>query len=516
MSKPRYALLSVSDKTHLIEFATQLKKLGFELLSTGGTYQHLSAAGFTVSSVSSLTEFPEILGGRVKTLHPKVHAGILHRGEVDAEVLATHDLPTIDVVVVNLYPFQQTIENEACTLSDAIEQIDIGGPCLLRAAAKNHQRVWVVCQPSDYGQVADELAAVTADSTSFRQQLALRAFAHTAKYDACIADYLCEKITEKTPHLPETFALQAKKADLELRYGENPHQSAAVYHWGAQHAGVLNAKQHQGKPLSYNNLLDADAAYRIIQQQTKPFCAIIKHTNPCGGACADDILNAYQKAYQCDPISAFGGIIAINRPLNETLAQTILEQQFVEVIIAPGFTQQALTILKQKPNLRALEVSTSTIQEPQLTLRTIQGALLVQTQDSLSKDNLNCVTSRQPSAQEASDLWFAWDICRHVTSNAIVYAKDHQTLGIGAGQMSRIFSAEIGLMKAQQASLSVQGAVMASDAFFPFPDSVENAAAHGITAIIQPGGGMRDQEVIECANQYDIAMIFTGERHFRH
>ena len=535
MSNLRYALLSVSDKTNLIDFASKLHQLGYHLLSTDGTANALRQANLPVTLVSDLTQFPEILAGRVKTLHPKIYAGILHRGATDSETLKKYAIHSIDVVVVNLYPFQETIESEKCTFSDAIEQIDIGGPCLLRAAAKNHQRVFVVTEPSDYNKVATAIQTIEAPSTNtLRKNLAIKAFSHTSTYDAAIANYFAmatkcksaslanttqlEKFEAQEDLFPATLNLSVSKIPLELRYGENPHQKAAVYQWRQQSAPLLNAIQHQGKPLSYNNILDGDAAYRIIQGKIQPFCVIVKHNNPCGAAIADNIQEAYQKAYQCDPVSAFGGIIALNRPVDVALAETILAQQFLEVLIAPGFTQAALNVLKQKPNVRTLELPTMIEPDATLAIRSFQGGLLVQTQDNTSNTyaSWHSPTVRKPTIKEESDLHFAWEISQFVSSNAIVYAKHGQTIGIGAGQMSRVFSAEIGLLKAKHAQLSMDGSVMASDAFFPFPDSVENAAQHGITAIIQPGGSMRDHEVIACANEYDIAMIFTGTRHFRH
>jgi phosphoribosylaminoimidazolecarboxamide formyltransferase / IMP cyclohydrolase len=506
----RRALLSVSDKTGLIELARHLASLNVEILSTGGTAQALRAADIPVIEVSDYTGFPEILNGRVKTLHPKIHAGILARRAIDAQTLSELAIPTIDLVVVNLYPFAQTVADPNCPLTDAIEQIDIGGPSLLRGAAKNYQDVTVIVDPKDYHLITNEVPTL-----SQRLHLAQKAFAHTAYYDALISQYLSKHTT--TTLLPEAATL-ALTQQQSLRYGENPHQAAAFYRDSILKTGLAASTQWQGKPLSYNNLLDADAAMQCVQAFTeKPTCVIVKHTNPCGAAQSDTLLQAYQLAYQADPSSAFGGIIAFNQTLDEQTAQAIIDTQFVEVIIAPEFSAKALTILQSKPNVRALNY-TSEQNHTALSYRSISGGVLVQAQDSAPIDTQSwkTVTKIKPDAQQMQDLLFAWNVVRFVKSNAIVYAKDGQTLGIGAGQTSRIISCEIGVLKAQQANLSLQNCALASDAFFPFADSVILAAKAGVKTIIQPGGSLRDEEVINEADKHGIAMIFTGVRHFRH
>ncbi len=511
--KIRRALLSVSDKTGIIELAKQLTSHGVEILSTGGTAKALSEAGIPAQEVSDYTGFPEILAGRVKTLHPKVHAGILARRALDAETLQELGIPFIDLVVVNLYPFAATINKPNCSLETAIENIDIGGPSLLRGAAKNYQDVAVVVDPLDYTTIIEHLTQNHL-SMAHRLKLAQKAFSHTAHYDAIVSDYLATPAG--TPLFPDERAL-ALTLQQSLRYGENPHQTAAFYQDGSKKTGLAASIQHQGKPLSYNNLLDADAAIQCVRAfVAKPTCVIVKHTNPCGVAQAENLLTAYQRAYQADPSSAFGGIIAFNQPLDEKTAQAIIDTQFVEVILAPHFDAQALTILNSKPNVRALSFPIDMSET--LSYRSISGGLLVQQQDAaiINPNDWKVVTHKQPDPSQFQDLIFAWNVVRFVKSNAIVYAKNNQTCGIGAGQTSRIMSCEIGILKAQQAGLSLQNCVLASDAFFPFADSVIAAAKAGVSAIIQPGGSVKDQEVIMAANELGIAMIFTGVRHFKH
>ncbi len=505
----RRALLSVSDKTGIIELAQQLVAHQVEILSTGGTAQTLRDAGIPVIDVGDYTGFPEILDGRVKTLHPKIHAGILARRHQDSATLNKLAIPLIDLVVVNLYPFASTIAKPNCSFEEAIEQIDIGGPSLLRGAAKNYQDVAVVVDPMDYQLIGEQL------TLEQRLMLAQKVFAHTAHYDALINDYLS---AHTKPGLLPKIRTLALTEQLPLRYGENPHQAASFYQQGPYKTGLAASILHQGKPLSYNNLLDADAAIECVQAfTTQPTCVIVKHTNPCGVAQADDLLTAYQGAYQADPSSAFGGIIAFNKPLDEKTAQAIIETQFVEVILAPGFDEQALSILNSKSNVRALTYHPEKNTDP-LSYRSISGGLLVQEQDTktINPKDWQIVTQQQPNALQLQDLTFAWQVVRFVKSNAIVYAKNGQTCGIGAGQTSRIMSCEIGILKAQQARITLNQCVMASDAFFPFADSIEAAAKAGVAAIIQPGGSMRDHEVIQAANELKIAMIFTGVRHFRH
>ncbi|MFA6038349.1 MAG: bifunctional phosphoribosylaminoimidazolecarboxamide formyltransferase/IMP cyclohydrolase [Legionellales bacterium] len=503
------ALLSVSDKTGIIELAQKLASNGVEILSTGGTAKALRDANIPVIDVGDYTGFPEILDGRVKTLHPKVHAGILARRAQDTATLEKLDIPYIDLVVVNLYPFANTIAKPNCSFEEAIEQIDIGGPSMLRGAAKNYQDVAVVVDPNDYPLITEQL------TLEQRLMLAQKVFAHTAHYDALINDYLSEHT--KPGLLPKMRTL-ALTEQLSLRYGENPHQAASFYQHGIHKTGLAASIQHQGKPLSYNNLLDADAAMECVKSFTlKPACVIVKHTNPCGVAQADDLLSAYQRAYQADPSSAFGGIIAFNKKLDEKTAQAIIDTQFVEVILAPEFSEAALTILNNKPNVRALTYSSDKNTDP-LSYRSINGGLLVQEQDTqiINPNDWKIVTTKKPDATQLQDLTFAWQVVRFVKSNAIVYAKNGQTCGIGAGQTSRIMSCEIGIMKAQQAGLSLKACALASDAFFPFADSIIAASKAGVTSIIQPGGSLKDQEVINAANDLNIAMIFTGIRHFRH
>ena len=523
MTTIRRALISVSDKTGVVEFARVLKTFGIEILSTGGTAKLLADSGIAVTEVSDYTGFPELLDGRVKTLHPKIHGGILGRRDLDSHVQAMkqHDIPPIDLVVVNLYPFEETIARPNCALDEAIENIDIGGPALLRAAAKNHGAVTVIVDAADYPPVIEEMETrkgAVSDATRFR--LATKAFAHTAAYDGVIANYLGrENPGGKRADFPDTFSMQFIHA-MAMRYGENPHQKAAFYvERRPVEACVATARLLQGKELSFNNIADADAALECVKSFEETACVIVKHANPCGVAIAGTVLDAYQQAYITDPTSAFGGIIAINRALDAATAKAILERQFVEVIVAPSVHDEAKLILASKPNVRVLETGTwGATRPPQLDYRRITGGLLVQDADlgQITVKELKFVTKRQPIPQEIRDLLFAWKVVKYVKSNAIVFCKEERTLGVGAGQMSRVYSTRIASIKATDASLEVRGSVMASDAFFPFRDGLDQAAEVGVTAVIQPGGSMRDKEVIEAADQHGIAMVFTGMRHFRH
>ncbi len=512
------ALLSVSDKTAIVEFATGLNKLGIEILSTGGTARTLAENGIPVTEVSDYTGFPEMMDGRVKTLHPKVHGGILGRRGTDDEVMDANGIKAIDMVVVNLYPFQQTVATPDCDLATAIENIDIGGPTMIRAAAKNHADVAVVVNPSDYDSVLDELnGSDSALSQETRFNLALKSFEHTACYDTAIADYL-GKVNGK--QFPETLNLQFEHLQT-MRYGENPHQNAAFYKEQAAASGTISAAQQlQGKALSYNNIADADAALECVKSfADKPTCVIVKHANPCGVAQADDIFTAYDLAYATDPTSAFGGIIAINQELDEKTAAEIIKRQFVEVIIAPTISEAAQKVLSAKKNVRVMEAGVwNSQQQGSLDYKRVAGGLLVQDKDlgQIGADDVKVVTKRAPTETELADLLFAWKVGKFVKSNAIVYCKNAQTIGVGAGQMSRVYSAKIAGIKAADEGLEVPGSAMASDAFFPFRDGIDSAAEAGITAVIQPGGSVRDEEVIAAADEHDIAMVFTGIRHFRH
>ncbi|MEX2366501.1 MAG: bifunctional phosphoribosylaminoimidazolecarboxamide formyltransferase/IMP cyclohydrolase, partial [Pseudohongiellaceae bacterium] len=470
--------------------------------------------------ISDYTGFPEMMDGRVKTLHPRVHGGILARRGQDDAVMAEHDIPPIDMVVVNLYPFQDTVAKEDCDLATAIENIDIGGPTMLRAAAKNHRYVSVVVNPQDYREVIAELQAndgCIAAATRFN--LAVRTFEHTAQYDGAIANYLgCTSAAGEKSSFPQTWNSQFILKQ-NLRYGENPHQSAAFYTEAAPgEAGIATASQIQGKELSYNNIADTDAALECVKSFQEPACVIVKHANPCGVATASTIAQAYDLAFQTDPTSAFGGIIAFNRELDEATASAIIGRQFAEVIIAPSASDAAVRVLAEKPNLRLLACGQWQDPIPAFDYKRVNGGLLVQNRDlgQITGQDLRLVSQRPASATEILDLLFAWKVVKYVKSNAIIYAKNQQTIGIGAGQMSRVYSARIANIKAADENLQVAGSVMASDAFFPFPDSIEAAAEVGITAIIQPGGSMRDEEVIAAADKADIAMVFTGMRHFRH
>ena len=520
MAKITRALISVSDKTGIVEFAQALAARGIEILSTGGTARLLAEHGVAVTEVGEHTDFPEMMDGRVKTLHPKIHGGILGRRGQDDATMAAHDIPPIDLVAVNLYPFEATVANPDCTLETAIENIDIGGPTMLRAAAKNHRDVTVVVDAADYPRVLDELDANDgATSDALRFDLAVKTFEHTAAYDGAIANYLGAVLDNGAPEgFPRTFNTQFHKSQV-MRYGENPHQQAAFYvERDIAEPSVATARQLQGKELSYNNIGDTDAALECVKQfDDMPACVIVKHANPCGVAIGETPLAAYQRAYQTDPESAFGGIIAFNRALDGNTARAIVERQFVEVIIAPEVSAEAAAAVATKKNVRLLECGAwQEDAAPRLDFKRVVGGLLVQDADLALYNELKVVTARAPSDAEMADLLFAWKVAKFVKSNAIVYAREAMTIGVGAGQMSRVNSARIAAIKAEQAGLEVPGSVMASDAFFPFRDGLDNAAEAGIRAVIQPGGSMRDNEVIAAADEHDIAMVFTGMRHFRH
>ncbi len=517
--KVRRALISVSDKSGIGEFASALRALGVELLSTGGTYRLLRELGLDVTEVADYTGFPEMMDGRVKTLHPKVHGGILGRRGQDDDVMAAHGIEPIDMVVVNLYPFSATVANPDCTVEDAIENIDIGGPTMVRAAAKNHPFVSIVVNASDYGEILSEMQS-NGGSTSLesRFNLAIKAYEHTAAYDGAIANHFGTLVPDGSQKFPRTFNAQFHKVQ-EMRYGENPHQQAAFYvEANPAEAGIATARQIQGKELSYNNVADTDAALECVKNFHEPACVIVKHANPCGVAIAESISEAYDLAFATDTESAFGGIIAFNRELDAKTAASIVERQFVEVIIAPSVSEEAAALVADKKNVRLLACGEWSAPGPALDYKRVNGGLLIQDRDlgMISRDDLSVVSKCQPTEQQLQDLMFAWIVAKFVKSNAIVYAANGQTIGVGAGQMSRINSARIAAIKAEHAGLSVQGSVMASDAFFPFRDGIDNAGQAGIAAIIQPGGSIRDDEVIAAADEHGMAMVFTGMRHFRH
>jgi len=516
----RRALISVSDKTGIVEFARELTAQGVEILSTGGTYKLLCDEGIAAVEVSDYTGFPEMMAGRVKTLHPKVHGGILGRRGTDDAVMTEHGINPIDMVVVNLYPFAETVSRPDCDLPMAIENIDIGGPTMVRSAAKNHKDVAIVVNASDYDSIIADLKANNGLNYNTRFDLAVKAFEHTAAYDGMIANYLGARVGVEEPEtFPRTFNTQFVKVQ-DMRYGENPHQRAAFYvEENATEASVSTARQLQGKELSFNNVADTDAALECVKPFKEPACVIVKHANPCGVAIGGNILEAYNRAFQTDPTSAFGGIIAFNRELDAETAKAIVDRQFVEVIIAPTVSAQASEIVAAKPNVRLLECGEFAAQPgAAFDYKRVNGGLLVQDTDlgMVDASELQIVTKRQPSEQEIRDLLFCWEVAKFVKSNAIVYARDGQTIGIGAGQMSRVYSAKIAGIKAADEGLQVAGSVMASDAFFPFRDGIDSAAEAGIQAVIQPGGSMRDQEVIDAADEHGMAMVFTGMRHFRH
>ncbi len=515
----RRALLSVSDKSGLIELARELTHRGIEIISTGGTARLLSDAGLPVREIASYTGFPEIMDGRVKTLHPKIHGGLLGRRGVDEAVMDAHGIAPIELLVVNLYPFAATVAGPDCSYEQAIENIDIGGPAMVRAAAKNHASVAVVVDPADYRRVLGELAAHGSCTTlATRSQLAAKAFAHTARYDTMVSNYLLARHAAVEP-FPDTLPLIFDKAQT-LRYGENPHQAAAFYReLNARGASVATAHVLQGKELSFNNIADADTAIECVRQFDEPACVIVKHANPCGVCVAPAVAEAYEGAYRTDPTSAFGGIIAFNHTLDAPTAQAIIHRQFVEVVAAPQIAPAALAVLATKPNVRVLALGDLGARPAgDLEYRSVVGGLLVQRRDlgAVAPADLKVVTRRQPTPSELADLLFAWRVCKFVKSNAIVYARDRTTIGIGAGQMSRVYSSRLAAMKAADENLTLAGAAMASDAFFPFRDGVDVAAGFGIQAVIQPGGSRRDPEVIAAADEHGMAMVFTGMRHFRH
>lgn len=522
MGKISRALLSVSDKSGLPEFARKLNAMGVEIISTGGTARLLKEAGMSVLAVSEVTGFPEIMGGRVKTLHPYIHGGILGRPDVetDREAMETHGIKSIDLVVVNLYPFEETVRTGEVERDQALDNIDIGGPCMIRAAAKNHSRVGVICDPGDYEEVIRELEASGGElAPDTRLRLAIKAFQHTARYDSIIASYLPSLLEEKSDALPESLTLTYQKAQ-ELRYGENPHQSAALYREFPMPKGaLLGAEQLHGKELSFNNIIDLDAALTAAREFEEPAAIIIKHTNPCGVAIAEDLVEAYRKARETDPDSAFGSVVGLNRQVDAQTAEEI-SSTFVEAVIAPGFSPQALELLTKKKNIRLIEIrddSPIPFSAPfhGFTTKKVGGGLLVQEEDSLAMDlsQLKVVTKREPTEEEMRRLVFAWKVVKLVKSNAIVYCAEGRTVGIGAGQMSRVDSSRLAIMKAR---MPLAGTVLASDAFFPFRDGVDVAAEAGATAVIQPGGSIRDEDVIQAADEHGMAMVFTGMRHFRH
>lgn len=516
MFNVRRALISVSDKRGLIPFVTGLAKLGVEVISTGGTCRQLRDAGLNIIEVAEKTGFPEIMGGRVKTLHPVIHGGLLGRRGTDEAVMEEHDIEPIDLLVVNLYPFEQTIARDDASIEEAIENIDIGGPAMIRAASKNHDGVAVIVEPSDYDAVLENLRNDTLSIES-RRRLAAKAYAHTASYDTAITKYLSKSLNDEA--LGQRFLYSGALSE-KLRYGENPHQQAAFYVDQQAPAGSLAAaKQLQGKALSYNNIADSDAALECAKQFLEPACVIVKHANPCGVAVASNIFDAYDKAFKTDPTSAFGGIIAFNRPLDPKTATLIIERQFVEVIVAPEVSPEAATIVATKKNLRVLETGAwPVIYVPGYNLKKVSGGLLVQSNDVgiVTQDELKVVTDLVPTPVQIEDMLFAWTVVKYVKSNAIIFCKNKMTIGVGAGQMSRVYSTRIAAIKAADENLEITGSVMASDAFFPFRDGIDAAAETGISAIIQPGGSMRDDEVIAAANEHGLAMVFTGMRHFRH
>ncbi|HEY6482781.1 MAG TPA: bifunctional phosphoribosylaminoimidazolecarboxamide formyltransferase/IMP cyclohydrolase [Steroidobacteraceae bacterium] len=516
----RRALLSVSDKSGVIEFARALAERSIEILSTGGTARLLADSGIPVREVADYTGFPQIMDGRIKTLHPKIHGGLLGRRGSDDAVMALHHIDPIDLLVVNLYPFAQTIARTGCSFSEAVENIDIGGPAMLRAAAKNHESVTVAVDPQDYRAVLDELQANDGCTTlALRSRLAARAFAHTARYDTVVAAYLRDAQQTQLERFPDTLPLVFEKAQ-DLRYGENPHQPAAFYRDPVPRgASIASGRVLQGKDLSFNNIADADTAIECIRQFEEPACVIVKHANPCGVAVAATTLEAYDRAHRTDPTSAFGGIIAVNRELDAATAAAIVQRQFVEVLTAPAVSAQAARVLAAKPKVRVIALGD--LGQPaggELEYRSITGGLLAQLRDTakITEADLTVVSKRPPTAAQMGDLLFAWRVCQFVKSNAIVFARKQHTIGIGAGQMSRVYSTRLAAMKAADELLELEDAVMASDAFFPFRDGIDVAAGYGIRAVIQPGGSRKDAEVIAAADEHEMAMVFTGLRHFRH
>lgn len=522
---PKRALISVSDKAGIVDFARELHQRGVSLISTGGTFKLLSQNDIPVTEVSEVTGFPEMMDGRVKTLHPLIHGGILGRRGQDEAIMAEHNIDPIDIVIVNLYPFAETIAKADCILADAIENIDIGGPTMVRSAAKNHKDVAIVVNSSSYPELLAEWDELGGLSQASRFNLARLAFEHTAKYDGMIANYLgtipAETESTATPvrrEFPDTFNSQFTLKDI-MRYGENPHQKAAFYvEDGDIEPGISTITTLQGKALSFNNISDTDAALECVKSFEEPACVIVKHANPCGVATGKNLTDAYQRALSVDTTSAFGGIIAFNRELDADAANAIIGKQFVEVIIAPSVSTEAATIVAQKPNIRLLASGQWAGRVPALDYKRVNGGLLVQDRDlgMVTESDLKIVTKVKPTATQVQDLLFAWKVAKFVKSNAIVYAKDGLSTGIGAGQMSRVYSAIIANIKAKDENIDIAGSAMASEAFLPFRDSLDQAAETGVTAVIQPGGSMRDEEVIAAADEHGIAMVFTGMRHFRH
>ena len=511
------ALISVSDKDKLIPFAKKLDQNKVEIISTGGTYNCLSADEISAIEVSNITNFPEIMDGRVKTLHPKIHGGILGRKKIDDEIMDQHDIRKINLLAVNLYPFKETIKKPDISINEAIENIDIGGPAMIRAAAKNHENVVVLVDPNDYGDFIEKYER-NEITTEYRQYLAAKAFGHTASYDAAINHYFNKEILSIT--YPDQM-IYSSSIQSKLRYGENPHQTAAFYKddMSPNEMNLASSRKIQGKDLSYNNIVDGATAYECVNQFSSPACVIVKHANPCGVALDENIKRAYMRAFSTDPTSAFGGIIAFNRQLDGETAKLIIEKQFVEVIIAPEISSEAETIFNKKQDVRVLETGNfSNIDTNVYELKKVSGGLLIQSTDDgkISEIDLKIVTQKKPNEKEISDMLFAWHVGKYVKSNAILFCKDNMTIGIGAGQMSRVYSARIAAIKAADEDLDISNSVMSSDAFFPFRDGIDAVASYGISAIIQPGGSIRDDEVIAAANENNIAMVFTGMRHFRH
>jgi len=520
MKPVRRALISVSDKTGILEFAESLTAMNVAILSTGGTYKVLSEAGFPVTEVSEYTGFPEMMDGRVKTLHPKIHGGLLGRRGTDDAIMEEHGIDAIDMVVVNLYPFEATVANPDCKLEDAVENIDIGGPTMLRSAAKNHKDVAVVTDPADYDRILKEMQdndGQLAHATRF--DLAIKTFEQTSRYDGAISNYFGKMFSsDESDTFPRTYNTQFVKKQT-MRYGENPHQNAAFYtERNPSEASISTATQLQGKELSFNNIADTDAALELVKTFSETACVIVKHANPCGVSIGATQFEAYDRAYKTDPTSAFGGIIAFNTELDAQTAQAIVDRQFVEVIIAPTVSAEAVAIVEAKKNVRLLACGELDAQQTAHDFKRVTGGLLVQDRDlgMVEEADLKVVTKKAPTAEQMKDLMFAWKVAKFVKSNAIVYVKDGMTIGVGAGQMSRVYSAKIAGIKASDEGLEVPGSVMASDAFFPFRDGIDAAAEAGITAVIHPGGSMRDQEVIDAADEHGIAMVFTGMRHFKH
>ncbi|MDC0225518.1 bifunctional phosphoribosylaminoimidazolecarboxamide formyltransferase/IMP cyclohydrolase [Gammaproteobacteria bacterium] len=510
------ALVSVSDKTGLEELVRYLDKNNVLIFSTGGTAKFIESLGINVTQVSEITNFPEIMDGRVKTLSPLIYGGILNRRGIDDHVQKEHKMVNLDLMVINLYPFEETISKKNVNESNAIENIDIGGPSMIRASAKNFYHKAILTDPEDYESFINELENNDClISETSRRGLAIKAFRRTAMYDSAIHNYFSQKVDEEL--IPEEIPLGLKKIS-SLRYGENPHQNAGLYISQKQDDSLANAKIHQGKELSYNNFLDANTAMNCVMEFDDPACVIVKHVNPCGVAIGENIKNAYEKSFETDPESAFGGVIAVNGCVDKTFASTLIEKQFVEVLIATDFSEDALGVLKEKKNIRVISKKVFEKNSMPLSIQAIDGGFLVQEDDwkMIDKDNLEYVTDKKPTDDQILDLLFAWKVCKYVKSNAIIFAKDQQTIGIGAGQMSRVNSAKIASLKAATANLETNGSVMASDGFFPFSDSIQMASDNGISCIIQPGGSIKDNEVIQEANKNNIAMVLTRMRHFRH